>query len=66
MLGMLGATFFGRRLFEVTKTNSNSVTYIDYLVYYDVSHYGDSAEKNEIQFKLLDIQGHGLIKEADY
>ena len=46
MLGMLGATFFGRRLFEVTKSDFNSVTDIDYLVYYDVSHYGDEAEKN--------------------
>ena len=67
MLGMLGATFFGRRLFDVTKQkNSKSVTAIDYLVYYDIAHYGDEAEKNQIQFKLLDIQGNNSVKESDY
>jgi hypothetical protein len=48
MLGMLGSTFFGQRLFEVTRSNLKSVTDIDYLVYYDVAHYGDEAEKNQI------------------
>lgn len=58
MLGFIGDSFLGERLFYVVKKeNRMTITLLDYLVYNDVIYYGSAEEKFINSFKMMDLEG---------
>ena len=69
MLGMLGQSFLGNRLFYVISKRREEDTHIsveDYLVYHDMIYYGTEIEKNKISFLLLDLDGTEKVTQEVY
>ena len=67
MMGMIGQSFIGQRIFEVLlKDGSNSIELTDYVSYYDVIYHGIQSEKNLISFKMLDLSRSGRITFDTY
>ncbi len=53
MLGFVGTTFIGERMFEViarVKDTNDYFELTDYLIYQDMVYYGTETEKNKISF----------------
>ena len=62
MLGFIGNSFLGERLFYVVKKeNRMTIGLLDYLVYNDVIYYGQPEEKFINSFKMMDLEGQGQI-----
>lgn len=68
MLGFLGQSFIGERMFTVIcrKPSEKSFDMNDYLVYQDIVYHGTDAEKNMISFKMLDISNTGRVSYGTY
>ena len=72
MLGALGQTYIGERLFKVIAYNENEktgeqndvITIDEYMTYQDVLYYGSDEEKNRYQFLFLNLNlDHELLLE---
>ena len=64
MLGFIGNSFLGERLFHVVKKqDSNTIELTDYLIYNDVIYYGEAHEKFINSFKMMDMEGKGRITQ---
>ena len=62
MLGFIGHSFLGERLFYVVKhPDHHTITLADYLIYNDVIYYGKPEEKFINSFKMMDLEGNGKI-----
>ena len=62
MLGFIGDSFLGERLFYVVKKeNRETIGLLEYLVYNDVIYYGSPEEKFINSFKMMDLEGQGQI-----
>lgn len=62
MLGFIGHSFLGERLFYVVKQSSRpAVSLADYLTYNDVIYHGRPEEKFINSFKMMDLEGNGRI-----
>ena len=60
MLGFIGHSFLGERLFYVVKKPERStISLADYLIYNDVIYYGNPDEKFINSFKMMDLEGKG-------
>lgn len=60
MLGFIGDSFLGERLFYVVKKeHRDTITLLDYLIYNDVIYYGQPEEKFINSFKMMDLEGKG-------
>ena len=60
MLGFIGHSFLGERLFHVVKQqNRTTISLADYLIYNDVIYYGKPEEKFINSFKMMDMDGKG-------
>ena len=60
MLGFIGDSFLGERLFYVVKKeNRDKIGLIEYLIYNDVIYYGEAEEKHINSFKMMDLEGKG-------
>ena len=60
MLGFIGDSFLGERLFYVVKKeNRDKIGLIEYLIYNDVIYYGEPEEKHINSFKMMDLEGKG-------
>ena len=64
MLGNLGQSFLGERLFfAVKRTRFHSdISLSDFLVYQNTVYYGSQEEKDLISFKILDLMGLGKVE----
>ena len=62
MLGFIGNSFLGERLFYVVKKNENqTISMADYLIYNDIIYYGEPDEKYQNSFKMMDLESRGAI-----
>lgn len=68
MLGFIGASFIGERLFAVIckPEHPSSFQLTDYLIYQDIVYHGSENEKNLISFKILDLSGTGRVSYTYY
>jgi hypothetical protein len=72
MLGLLGQQFMGQRMFAVMKTEGTEgkkvdyVTLDQYLIYNDKVYHGTGEEKNEINFKMLDLKGTKQVSYEEF
>ena len=56
MMGVIGETYFARRMFSVIdKDDSETITLDEYLTYNDVLMHGTEEQKHKQNFKMLDI-----------
>ena len=62
MLGFIGHSFLGERLYYVVKQPTRqAVSLADYLTYNDVIYHGRPEEKFINSFKMMDLEGDGRI-----
>ena len=68
MLGFLGKSFIGARMFAVIKKSpeSDTISLCDYLIYQDIVQHGTDQEKNLISFKMLDMSNSGQVSWKTY
>lgn len=67
MLGFLGKSFIGERMYHVTKPqNDKLISLEDYLVYQDKVMHGTTTEKNDISFRMLDMSNSGQVTYETY
>ena len=67
MLGAIGETYIGERLFIVICKPGNKVFDLnDYLIYQDILYHGTDEEKSRNQFRMLDINNNGKVERTEY
>lgn len=66
MLGLIGKSFIGERMFAVIAPNGRTFTLNDWLEYQDKVSHGTETEKNQISFKMLDISNKDWINLERY
>ena len=68
MLGFLGTSFIGARMFAVIKKTpqSDTISLCDYLIYQDIVQHGTDQEKNMISFRMLDMSKSGQVTWKTY
>jgi hypothetical protein len=68
MLGFLGSSFIGERMFAVIKKTPKEtmITLCDYLIYNDKVYHGTDQEKNLISFRMLDMSNSGQVNYNTY
>jgi Ca2+-binding EF-hand superfamily protein len=63
MLGFLGSSFIGERMFDaIKKPIEQSFDFKEYLIYQDTVYHGNEDEKNLLSFRILDLSGTGRVE----
>jgi Ca2+-binding EF-hand superfamily protein len=67
LLGLESGSFLSDRIFDVMDMDRDGdLSMDDFLKYFDVLIYGSDAEKAEITFKMIDIDGNGTFDRHEF
>ena len=66
LLGALGDTFLGERLFNAVSLGQSHIMVTDFLVYQDILYYGTDEEKNKRQYLMMNLKPEDDLRIDEY